>query len=200
MSNVTQSRELAKRRLLVVEDDVSLQPLVGSMVKKLNPNSEIDWVTSYDEALEKLETNYDLVLADVNLGEGKDGTDLAQTCLARRIPGQFVFMTGVSGFESEIPTLEKPFRFQSFEEKLAPYLVAPEQLASPATLADLAEPVTFEQIRDWFYAALFIVGMVWVFNMVSGSMVRANSVDFGTVFGPTVTSSATSAQAKTIHR
>jgi hypothetical protein len=130
MSTSPSPRELAERQALVVEDDISLQPAAGNTAEKLDPNSDLGWITSYDEGID----NDDEVLS---------------------------------------------------------YLVEPIQVASPTVVPDVREPVSFEWVRQCFYAALVVVGLVYFFSLLSGSMVRANALNFGTaLLGPT-TNSAT---------
>ena len=147
------------RKLLVVDDDPSIRPVITAMIKRINPNSEIDWATSAEEALHRIQSvnlpfrkgkAYDVVLTDVYLGEGQSGIELAENCFEKRISSNLVLMTGLLDIESKLPIIKKPFRFESVKKLLAPYLdVTPYKQTSPDT-----RPLDIHRIRDrslgWF--------------------------------------------------
>jgi CheY-like chemotaxis protein len=143
-----------QRKLLIVDDDPSIRPLMSAMIQKINPNSEIDWVASAEEALSRIQSRmasrmaYDVVLTDVNLGGGKSGLELAESCFASRIRSSLILMTGLASVKTELPLIQKPFRFDSVRALLAPHLLAPSEALTPH--ASIGQPA-----REWpFYLAV----------------------------------------------
>ena len=71
-----------KKRILVVEDDISYRPMWEHVIQQTLPGVRVDWAQSEEQA-EKLinqkirnQTPYDLIIADVFLAGIKTGIDL----------------------------------------------------------------------------------------------------------------------------
>lgn len=114
------------RRLLIVDDDPSIQNLMTRMIHKINPNSVIEWATSVDEAQTHLEKSqkYDIVLSDVQLGTDTTGLDLSLHWRSRMPNSKFMLMTGTSVIHPPFPLIKKPFRFKSVRDQLKPFLIS----------------------------------------------------------------------------
>jgi DNA-binding response OmpR family regulator len=77
-------RVSASRKVLIVEDDLFLAAIVGRAVYDINPDCDIDWATSLEQALSKMvqeidelgRSPYHLVVADVMLDGRGTGLDL----------------------------------------------------------------------------------------------------------------------------
>ncbi len=69
-------------RVLVVEDDLWMQPLIYGAVKSAIPNACIDWVESAEDATRKTRyTKYSIVIADIYLKPNQGtGIDLWNIC------------------------------------------------------------------------------------------------------------------------
>jgi len=106
-------------RLLVVEDDRELEPLVRRAADALRPPARVDWCTSTEQAHGLLETGfYDAVLADWNLEGGTVGFALRTDCWQFQPQAVFAmtssyplsrYLHSVGG--AGIPFLAKPFDF-----------------------------------------------------------------------------------------
>ncbi len=71
-----------RKRVLIVEDDISYRPMWEYVIQQTQPGVRIDWAQSEEQA-EKLinhrvrnQTPYDLIIADVFLAGIKTGIDL----------------------------------------------------------------------------------------------------------------------------
>src|SRR5262245_10655070 len=104
-----ESRHDAHRKILVVEDDLALQPLIQRMVSKINPDSIVDWTTNAEEALELLEQDrgYDVVLSDVRLEGQKTGVDLVEECWRKNLSANIILTSGNADFHTQLPFLPK---------------------------------------------------------------------------------------------
>jgi DNA-binding NtrC family response regulator len=117
------------RRILVVDDDLSIQPIIQGMIRKMNPNSSIDWSTSAEDALELMRHNpaYHLVLSDIMLEGKKSGIDLVETCWRKRIGANFILISGNTHVDTTLPLLLKPLDFGTFREVVGPHLIDREK-------------------------------------------------------------------------
>jgi DNA-binding NtrC family response regulator len=121
-------------RILVVEDDRELEPLVRRAAATLRPVARVDWCTSTEEAHALLEMRfYDAVLADWNLEGAHAGLALRVDCW--QLQPQAVFaMTSSYPLSSYlhsvgrpgIPFLAKPFDVWGCREFLASLLASGE--------------------------------------------------------------------------
>jgi DNA-binding NtrC family response regulator len=115
------------RRILVVEDDRDLEPLVRRAAASLRPPASVDWCTSTEQAQTLLATRfYDAVLADWRLEGAHAGLELRADCW--HLQPQAVFaMTSSYPLSSYlhsvgrpgIPFLAKPFDLWSCREFLS---------------------------------------------------------------------------------
>jgi DNA-binding response OmpR family regulator len=117
------------QHILLVEDDLSLQPLFDAIIHDIDPKIEIDWATSAETACQILEDTsqargkipYDLIIVDIFL-EGKiTGVDLWTLC-------QTVFPKMPALLMSQLP-VSKYYDFVGKEEICAPFLQKPLNLS-----------------------------------------------------------------------
>ncbi len=70
------------RRALIIDDDVTMRPLMEYIVNKAMPGAYVDWADGADSAIKLIEDKinanrpYDIVIADVFLSSQKTGIDL----------------------------------------------------------------------------------------------------------------------------
>jgi len=117
-------------RLLVVEDDWSLEPLVRRAAHSLSPPVAVDWCTSTASARERLAHQfYDIVLADYLLDGPEAGLALRGDCW--RLQPQAIFaMTSSYPLDEYLhgvgrpgsPFLPKPFDLWSCRSFVASLL------------------------------------------------------------------------------
>jgi response regulator of citrate/malate metabolism len=89
-----------RRRVLIVEDDLSYRPMWEFVIQQVNPSIKVDWAQSVEQA-EKLikqrmrqQTPYDLIVADVFLAGIKTGVDLWERF--GDWSSHFLFISGLS--------------------------------------------------------------------------------------------------------
>lgn len=92
MRNKKSNRSLAKarpiHRVLIVEDDLDLLTILETVLQSIDPEVELDWATSADNALVQLQDcekrppdyRYDLIVADIFLSGEATGIDLWNKC------------------------------------------------------------------------------------------------------------------------
>jgi DNA-binding response OmpR family regulator len=75
------------RRVLVLEDDMALEPLLTRVIQAVSNGALVDWVTNVEEAKFRLKMwpnhqnpKYDLIIADIFLEGRETGLDFWQSC------------------------------------------------------------------------------------------------------------------------
>ncbi len=114
------------RRLLIVEDDADLTPMISRLARSVCPGVVVDWAVDVDEAIANLERHaYDAVLADYFLRGYQQGIALQELC-ARSRGTFFAMMSGLPAAELRrqtgelrFPFLAKPFTNARCREFLA---------------------------------------------------------------------------------
>lgn len=93
----------AQIRVLLVEDDEDDYIITSELLDDVHgTNFALDWVTSYDEALETLEhKRYDVCLLDYRLGE-RTGLELLQACATKGVDTPVILMTGLNDRETDM--------------------------------------------------------------------------------------------------
>lgn len=120
----------ARRRVLVVEDEMMIAMLIEDMVTDLG-HEVVGPAMTLEEALRLADGDIDCAILDMNLGHGNFSTPVAELLNERGIP--FMFATGYGGsvldreFENA-PVLRKPFPMDALARTLASVL--PETRAS----------------------------------------------------------------------
>ena len=80
--------QTSKRKILLIEDDLSLEPMLSSILHDIDPSIEMDSVTSAEAAISKLEeaqrsskkNPYELIIADIFLDGKITGVDFWDLC------------------------------------------------------------------------------------------------------------------------
>lgn len=86
MPNSSSMPALRSPKILVVEDDVSFEPLWKKVFEEVDPNIEYSWCTTANQAQDLLEKTlkngeyWDLIIADIFLADSGTGLDLWQKC------------------------------------------------------------------------------------------------------------------------
>ncbi|MEO5968553.1 MAG: response regulator [Bdellovibrionia bacterium] len=112
-------------KVLVVEDDLCMKRILTLLLHNINPEIEIKWMPSADEAWAELQTNsivmpspYNLFISDISTPGIKSGLDFWKTCQTRYPHVPFLFTSGMpvetffETFGNSIvcpPFLSKPF-------------------------------------------------------------------------------------------
>ena len=137
MSSRGDSRDLAGRRILLVEDEPLLAMLVEDLIGEVG-GVVVGPAGSVDEALKVLAAGkLDGAILDVNLG-GEMVYPVADTLAAQGVP--FVFVTGygrhgMTGTHSERTTVQKPFNPTTFADEVAAALFPPDNAACAAAFS-----------------------------------------------------------------
>jgi DNA-binding NtrC family response regulator len=64
-------------RILIVEDDVTMEPLWRYVIETARPGTLVEWMTSGEAAASRLQsTAFDLIISDIFLGGEVTGLDL----------------------------------------------------------------------------------------------------------------------------
>lgn len=89
-------------RILMVEDDMTLQPIWKSLFSQIFPKHQLDWVISGSEAVNRIDQRssagapYDLILADVFLAGAQTGLDIFDHIHRRNTPApELILVSGV---------------------------------------------------------------------------------------------------------
>jgi len=120
---------LDPKRVLIIEDNRSLETAMGRLLKTIRPEAEVDWATTADEVIEALEEQkiafnllYDLVIADITLPGKLSGLDFWNYCGNRYPSIPFLVISGM-------PT-------EQYLELTSKIHVPPRFLSKPFSLAD----------------------------------------------------------------
>ncbi|WP_435100357.1 PAS-domain containing protein [Arhodomonas sp. AD133] len=115
------------RRVLLVEDDDDVRETACDMLERLG--HEVVAVADAETAREALDLDaqgYDVMLTDVNLGEGGNGVELRREIVARDSAPAVVLTSGLSrdllvkryGLAEDVPVLAKPYRLDALAEAI----------------------------------------------------------------------------------
>ncbi len=125
--NTEKANRKTARKVLIVEDDLFLAAIVGRAVYDINADSDIDWATSLEQALEKMikgidqigQSPYELVIADIMLNGRGTGLDLwkvfcrtypeVPVMIMSSLPQKEVFEAIGAEEQSNLNFLKKPF-------------------------------------------------------------------------------------------
>ena len=144
-----------QKRVLIVEDDLTIQPVLERMIRRINPNIQIDWTTRAEKALILLSQSrdtsprpYEVVLTDIGLAGEKSGIDLVNECYLKQISANFVLTSGNDSFTTKFPFIPKPLRFRDVEACLGPWI---EEAPIPVSYAypNQAWPL-LSRAADWY--------------------------------------------------
>jgi response regulator of citrate/malate metabolism len=123
------------RWVLVVEDDLDLQPFISSVLKEIDPNTKITWETSFKSAIDKITYDsslfgwppYELIIADIFLQGEKTGIGLWEELRFYESEMPFILITGAQekaveklvGHHERVPLiLQKPIDYEFFKQTI----------------------------------------------------------------------------------
>lgn len=150
-------------RILVVEDDFSLVPLLDKMIRAIVPNSTIDWASSAEEAYRLIEMKsekidrkpqkYNLVLTDFHLSGNKTGFDLVRDCALNDIGANFVMTSADDKIKTNLPFLKKPFRKEDLKSKIQEFIAFNPLEQISVQSAGPIKTITHEELSDELISA-----------------------------------------------
>jgi DNA-binding response OmpR family regulator len=116
---------LMPRKVMVLEDDLCLETLLNRVFYAIDPEIEVHWVTTGDQAIADLadalgngRNPYDLIVADISTPGKQSGLDFWRLCRlhCRKVPFVFISSMPVDQFLRLLgpsvqcpPYLPKPF-------------------------------------------------------------------------------------------
>lgn len=136
------------KRILAIDDLVESRSAMKKMLIILGATS-VDVAMDGDEATERiLNTDYDLVISDYNLGRGRDGQQIleeARFTNRLKATSTFVMLTGENAMDMVMGAIEyepddyvtKPFTIDVMRQRLTRILTVKEQLRPINELIDL---------------------------------------------------------------
>lgn len=158
------NKELAKKRYLVIDDFSEMRSMMQGMLRVFGVES-IETARDGKEAIEQLERgDFDVVLCDYNLGQGKDGQQVLEEARHRNLVGIgtiFVMITAENTREMVMGAMEyapdsylsKPFTKDVLEARLIKLVAKKADLAAVQKAVqeqkiDLAIKLLDERIRQ----------------------------------------------------
>lgn len=120
----------AKMRILVVEDDPMDAAILKACFEPFVQVVKVEFATTSNDAIEQLNSGFDLVLLDLNLGVGSGtknahGLDVIKYAKSRMFPVEFIVLTGSFTMDSEevetasdlgsLWAIKKPIRREQIE-------------------------------------------------------------------------------------
>jgi GR25 family glycosyltransferase involved in LPS biosynthesis len=175
-------------RILIVEDDCTLEPIFRRMIKKISPNIEVDWATSGESALRLLTENkasnrnhnelalmplrpYRMVLADVFVRGPMSGLDLAQECSRVGVSSPFVLTSQAMAKTDDYAFLPKPVLFEDLKTHLENHLQDDFVIKGIVEVLIRAAPrfkpafqissAQRNQMFEWFLTVVMIAIFTW---------------------------------------
>ena len=117
------------KKVLLIEDDPTLEPVFNSILEGFDSKIEMDWVTSGEDAIHKLEESrlgakespYDLIIADIFLEGPITGVDFWDLCQNVYPDMPVLVMSGLP--------LHRFFEFIGSNNVCPPFLQKPLRLA-----------------------------------------------------------------------
>jgi response regulator of citrate/malate metabolism len=113
------------KRILIVEDDLTIYPLISRMVQQVNPHAVIEFAASAEKAQELIRDparKYAVILSDVHLAGAKTGLDLVKESYFTSGRTPMVLASADTEFQTRLPYLAKPFRADEVANILRPFL------------------------------------------------------------------------------
>lgn len=117
---------LASRRVLLVEDDAQVRSASEAML--LHLGQEVEAVAQAEQAMARLcqHPPIEILLSDINLGQGRTGIELAQHCQQQHPQVQILLSSGLPlallrqryGLPVDTPLLCKPFSLAQLQQAL----------------------------------------------------------------------------------
>ncbi|MBX2988376.1 MAG: response regulator [Bdellovibrionaceae bacterium] len=128
-----------KKRILIVEDDITLEPFWISAVHKADPKAEITWVCSERDAEREIKSSvkrhqpYDLIITDLFLAGPRTGIDLWEVA-GEDLRNRMVLTSGIH-----------PEKFRRY---FGDHSIAPPFLQKPYSLTETVETLRWMLDED----------------------------------------------------
>lgn len=152
---------IQEKNILVVEDDVTVYPILTRMIHRMNPNAHVQFAASAEAAeiqLKGFRQKFDVILSDIGLAGEKTGFDLLNNCHFEIAPIPVVLTSGTRHPLVAAPFLIKPFRYENVFEKLSPYLNQ-----------NAPRPQSYDHSEKIWFASLAVI-LTTFFVLVGGQM------------------------------
>ena len=115
------------KKVLLVEDDIEIATLMDRVLRSIDSDVILDWITSGEDAIHHIENlylnhvanPYDLVISDIYLDGGKTGFDLLEVCL-QKIPETPFILTSSNDIEEFSFTTNPKIKFHFLKKPLNP--------------------------------------------------------------------------------
>ena len=117
--------KLLAPRLLVIEDDSDLLPILARVVHAIDPELEVDWATHAEAARSAVRTEqYRAILSDYLLADSDTGLVLYRDCTQHQPEARFAMMSAlpISLPSDSCQLLRKPFTLSECQSFLAQLL------------------------------------------------------------------------------
>ena len=114
--------QLLAPRLLVIEDDSDLLPILARVVHGIDPDMKVDWASGADDARAAINSErYHAILSDYMLADSDTGLVLYQDCVKYQPQARFAMMSAlpITLPDETCQLLRKPFTIAECHEFLS---------------------------------------------------------------------------------
>ena len=94
-------------KVLLVDDIPTTRIVHSKLIEKINPSCEVEHADSYEEAVLKNLSDYDMIITD-NILRRKTGADLVNYIKSSKINTKIVLLTGWHFLDDELQRLKVP--------------------------------------------------------------------------------------------
>lgn len=140
------------KRLLLVDDDVTAMELIQELLAP--QDIDVEFSTSFDEAVEKLRrSTYQVIVSDIKM-PGKSGVDLLDFCVNQYPEVPVIMLTGYATVQSAVEALKKgAFDYLSKPVQIEALVMAIEKAISHVRLKEqnMFLKKQLEQREDFLY-------------------------------------------------
>lgn len=175
------------RQVLVLEDNITEHPKINAILRSLNTTVSVDWASNLHEARTKISRrkilgrNYDLVLADMYLGEEQEfGADFLLECNQQYPVENLILMSAQSqlktsedrSFSTAFPFIKKSSSVSKIKDQIQSTVLSQEEDAlhsSPEVVEDFRsnpEIKKFEQsLLMTGVIILLTLFLIWAYEL-----------------------------------
>ena len=137
------------KRVLIVEDDRAIYPVLTRMIGRMNREVFIEFAASAEDGewmIRSASQAFDVIVADISLEGTKTGIDLVNECYFNIKSIPCVLTSANRDLDTRIPFLAKPYRYEDFYEKLSPYLASDAPTEEERTGKTRFDPSIWERV------------------------------------------------------
>ncbi|NQT18198.1 MAG: PAS domain S-box protein, partial [Planctomycetes bacterium] len=167
-------------RVLLVDDDEDDFILTQDMLADIGHGRfQLDWVSTFDEAIERIEHDeHDVCLVDYFMGD-HDGLELLRHAAAQGCTAPIILLTGVGGYEVDVEAMKSGAADFLVKDQMTPHILERSiRYAIERRRAQDALEASEEQYRVIFEAS---ADAILIFDM-NGVIIEANPAA-GAVYG-----------------